>query len=103
MSTCVLQGVPVYYEFLDLEKIILCKIRNSGHYIANFHYYEFYYTAIPLVQILHIPIPLKFVQVEIVLVETILAGDPLYISKLRVDKTPMSLYAPKGMPSTTGL
>ena len=27
----------------------------------------------------------------------------LYIPKLRGDKTPMSLYVPKGMPSTTGL
>ena len=60
------------YDFWDLGKIILCKIRTSGYYIANFHKYEFYYTAIPLAQILYVPIAHKFVLVEFVLVETVL-------------------------------
>ena len=73
-----LQGVLAQYDFWDLEKIALCEIRTSGYYLANF----------PLGRILlhsnststnFIPIALKFVLVEIVLVETVLVGDPLYL------------------------
>ena len=32
-----IQGVLAWYDFWDLEKIVLCEIRTSGYYIANFH------------------------------------------------------------------
>ena len=53
------QGVPAQHEFWDLGKIVLCKIRTSGYYIANFHQCEFYYIAIPLVRILYLLGPRK--------------------------------------------
>ena len=28
---------PTRYDFWDFEKIVLCEIRTSEYYIANFH------------------------------------------------------------------
>jgi hypothetical protein len=47
--------------------------------MINFHYYEFYYIASSKnsTSTNFIPIALKIVLVEFVLVETVLVGDPL--------------------------
>ena len=64
------QGIPAQYNFWDLEKMVLFKIRTSWDFIANFHYVvEFVLVEFVLVE---------FVLVEFVLVKTVLVGDPLY-------------------------
>ena len=80
------QGVLAQYEFWDLEKIVLCEIRTSVYYIANFHQYYFttQQSGRNSTSTDFIPIALKFVLVEIVLVETVLVGDPLYYAVLYV-------------------
>ena len=77
-----LQEVPAQYDFWDLKKIVLCEIRTSWDYIVNFHQYEFYYigNARNSTSTNFIPIALKIVLVEFVLVETVLVGDPLYFT-----------------------